>query len=93
MPQGNCACDRVAQSDSSISGHIPKLCLSLTDSVDNVSYKVYTETCVCQRKGQESLCKHYLLSAQYRFLICNRLVVGYCVCTSTYNHNLITGMI
>lgn len=38
MPQGKCACDRVAQSDSSVSRHIPKLCLSLTDSVDNVSY-------------------------------------------------------
>lgn len=42
MPQGNCACERVAQSDSSISGHIPKLCLSLTDSDDNVSYMTCT---------------------------------------------------
>lgn len=32
---GNCACDRVDQSHSSISSHIPELCLSLTDSVDD----------------------------------------------------------
>lgn len=34
----NCACDQVDQSHSSISSHIPELCLSLSDPADNVSY-------------------------------------------------------
>lgn len=71
---GKCACDRVDQSHSSISSHIPKLCLSLTDSVDDVSYQqCKKKPCLCKR--QKSLCKHYLLSAQYRFSICNKPLV------------------
>ncbi len=69
---GTCACDRVDHSHSSISCHIPELYLSLTDSVSDVSYRQCKQKpCLCER--QKSLCKHYLLSAQYRFSICNKL--------------------
>lgn len=84
--EGERACDRVDQSHSSISSHIPELCLSLTDSVDDVSYQQCKQKpCLCIR--QKSLCKHYLLSAQYRFSICNKLFAclvygGMLVCSS-----------
>ena len=71
---GKCACDRVDQSHSSISSHIPELCLSLTDSVDGISYQQCKQK-PCLWKRQKSLCKHYLLSAKYRFSICNKLRV------------------
>lgn len=67
----------VTESDSSISRHTPKLCLSLTDSVNNVSYQKCTRNPVTVSvKDRNPLCKHYLLSAQYRFLICK---TGCCV--------------
>lgn len=80
--RGKCACDRVDQSHSSISSHIPELCLSLTDSVDDKFHidsvnVLKLKPCLCTR--QKSLCKHYLLSAQYRFSICNKLCFVLCV--------------
>merc|ERR1711962_144900 len=70
---GKRACDRVNQSHSSISSHTPVLCLSRTDSVDDAFHidgvnVLEQKPCLCTR--QKSLCKHYLLSAQYRFSIC-----------------------
>lgn len=71
--RGENACDRVDQSQSSISSHIPELCLSLTDSVDDAFHiNSVNRNLVCV-KDKRILCKHYLLSAQYRFSICNKL--------------------
>lgn len=72
---GGWACDQVDQSRSSFSSYIPNLCLSLTDSVNdefhiNSVNVVKTETLSVYKT--KSLCKHYLLSAQYRFSICNK---------------------
>lgn len=73
----NGACDRVNQSHSSISSHTPVL--GLTDSVefhiDSINV-LKQEPCLCTR--QKSLCKHYLLSAQYRFSICKKLFFVLC---------------
>lgn len=77
----------VTVSDSRISRHIPELCLSLTDPVNNVSYQKCTWNPVTVSvKDRNPLCKHYLLSAQYRFLICNRLVVVYWVYLLLHEH-------
>lgn len=77
----------VTESDSRISRHIPKLCLSLTDPVNNVSYQKCTWKPVSVSvEDRNPLCKHYLLSAQYRFLICNRVVVVYWVYLLLHEH-------
>lgn len=47
-----CACDQVDQSHSSISSHMPELCLGLTDSVDDVSYQQCKQKpCLCKRQN------------------------------------------
>lgn len=77
----------VTESDSRTSRQIPELCLSLTDPVNNVSYQKCTwKPVTVSVKDRNPLCKHYLLSAQYRFLICNRLVVVYWVYLLLHEH-------
>lgn len=65
---GKRACDRlVAHSHSSFCSHTPSADEFHIEPVNVLKQK----PCLCSGQ-QKSLCKHYLLSAQYRFSVCNK---------------------
>lgn len=71
---GGGACDEVNQSHSSNVSHNPEPCESqrFNWSVSYQDCKMFLMS-PCQCTRQKSLCKHYLLSAQYKFSIGNKL--------------------